>query len=86
MIAAKPPERALVQGDFGYWLREDDPRKDSAHVPGTIAWSEHLEAFAEYANRHGTSQSAERTNDRGGFSYKELVMFLGHTPKTWEPR
>jgi hypothetical protein len=53
---------------------------------GTIAWSEHLEAYADYAKRYGTDQSAERLAERGGFCYGELVEHLGREPSTWEPR
>lgn len=58
----------------------------SAHAAGTIAWSEHLLAWAEYARLYGTSQSAERMAQRGGFSWGELCAFLGREPTTWEPR
>ena len=57
-----------------------------AKPPGTITWKEHLEAYAPYACRYGTDQSAERLVERGGFSYGELVNLLGHEPTTWEPR
>ena len=53
--------------------------------PGTISWGEHAEAYTEYAKRHGTSQTAERIAERGGFGYSELVKLLGHSPKTWMP-
>jgi hypothetical protein len=66
-------ERAPVQGDRGHPLA------------GTISWVEHLEAFLEYARRYGRSQSVERIAERGGFSYGELLLFLGHAPTTWEP-
>lgn len=52
---------------------------------GTIAWSEHVEAYGHYSAKHGRSQSAERIAERGGFSYRELVSLLGHTPTTWKP-
>ena len=52
---------------------------------GTITWSEYLEAYAEYARRYGTSQSAERLAERSGFGYNELCVFLGHEPNTWVP-
>lgn len=53
---------------------------------GTIAWEEHEEAWAAYAARYGSRQSAERIAERAGFSYGELVMFLGHEPRTWSVR
>lgn len=54
--------------------------------PGTIDWAEHLEVWELYAKRYGRDQSAERMAQRGGFSYGELLMFLGHAPKTWRAR
>ena len=53
--------------------------------PGTVSWAEHVQTWEAYAKRHGYQQSAERIAERGGFSYCELVMFLGHDPSTWEP-
>ena len=53
--------------------------------PGTVSWTEHCEAWEAYAKRHGRDQSAERMAERHGFSYCELVMFLGREPSTWEP-
>lgn len=65
--------RAPVQGDRGVIGR------------GTVSWDEHCEAWREYAKKYGSYQSAERIAERAGFSYGELVMFLGHASKTWEP-
>lgn len=65
--------RALVQGS----------RKVKG--PGTIAWSEHVEAWNAYAMQYGASQSAERINERGGFSFQELEALLGREPSTWRP-
>lgn len=78
LLAKKPAEerRANVQGDYHRGGRK----------PGTITWSEHLEAFEGYAKRYGRDQSAQRLHERGGFGYEELVLFLGHEPKTWRPR
>lgn len=67
--------RAVVQGSRAH-------RKGY----GTIAWAEHLEAFAAYASKYGHAQSAERIHERGGFGYGELVDFLGREPRTWQPR
>jgi hypothetical protein len=53
--------------------------------PGSITWAEHLLAYSGYAARWGTNQSAERIAERGGFSWGEVVDFLGGPPKTWEP-
>lgn len=71
-----PERRAPVQGDHG---RRGRPR-------GTIAWDEHVEAWNDYAKRYGTSQSAERIAERGGFGYEELIDHLGREPHTWKPR
>ena len=73
------PERAPVQGD--YWL----PRGTKGREPGTIAWTEHLEAFVPYAKRYGDGQSAERIAVRGGFGWSELLLYLGREPTTWQP-
>lgn len=53
--------------------------------PGTISWEEHLEAWHGYAARYGSSQTAERLAERGGFSYGDLLMFLKREPTTWQP-
>jgi hypothetical protein len=45
-----------------------------------------MEAYAEYAERFGRGQTAERLAERGGFGYAELVYYLGHVPKTWRKR
>ncbi|HEU0077169.1 MAG TPA: hypothetical protein VFQ76_05930 [Longimicrobiaceae bacterium] len=74
----KPERRANVQGDRRI------PKGKPGHAYGTIAWWEHEAAYAVYARRYGTSQSAERLNYRGGFGYAELVDHLGHAPETWE--
>jgi hypothetical protein len=58
-----------------------DPRHGMG--PGTISWAEHVEAWAAYASKHGTSQSATRIAERQGFSYGEVVTFLGRDPMTW---
>jgi hypothetical protein len=71
--------RAPVQGE-----RDRERGIKWRKPPGTVAWSEHLEAYADYAKRYGTSQSAERLAERGGFGWDELVGHLGHEPKTWE--
>ena len=70
--------RAPMQGTCvkGRWV----------HSPGTISWDEHLSAYAVYASKYGTSQSAERIAERGGFGFEEFVMLMGHEPKTWAKR
>lgn len=54
-------------------------------VAGTVDWEEHCAAWELYAQRYGREQSVERIAERGGFSYSELVLFLGRTPTTWQP-
>lgn len=69
--------RAPVQGDHGKggrWI----------HPPGTIAWWEHLEAYAAYAREYGYSQTAERIAERGGFGKFEAEKLLRGPLKTWE--
>jgi hypothetical protein len=73
-------KRAPVQGDYG------SGRATARRGPGSITWAEHLDAWSGYAAKYGHGQSAERLAERGGFSYGELIIFLGHEPKTWEPR
>lgn len=80
---ASTERRALVQGDYS---ARGIPKGHAGQEPGTIAWWEHLEAYADYARRYGTSQSAERLNDRGGFGYLELVDHLKRAPTTWRKR
>jgi hypothetical protein len=89
--------RAPVQGDDHGWfasLHESNPHRrkwveEHGRQPkpaGTVAWAEHVEAWEAYAKRYGKSQSAERMAERHGFSYGELLMFLGREPETWRPR
>ena len=40
-----------------------------------IHWKAHLEAYKAYSQRYGTSQSAERIAERGGFGDNELNEF-----------
>ena len=40
-----------------------------------ITWDAHLEAYKSYSRRYGTSQSAERIAERGGFGEEELDSF-----------
>lgn len=54
------------------------------HGAGTISWAEHEQAWAVYGARY-PGQDAECIAERGGFSYGELVEFLGHEPTTWRP-
>lgn len=83
-------KRAPVQGDEMWEFRmRGDVRHEAdnaAMPPGTIAWSEHLEAFRDYSSRYGSEQSAERLAERGGFGYQELLTHLKHHPETWQVR
>lgn len=75
--------RAAVQGDGPWWFMDEDARKIGSHPPGTISWTEHLEAYKAYSDKYGTQQTAKRINERGGFGYDELTALLGREPKTW---
>jgi hypothetical protein len=78
--------RAPVQGEH---LGRSTYRKPRAILDlpgGTIAWSEHEEAWRVYADCGHGNQSAERVAERGGFSFFELVDLLGRPPRTWAPR
>ena len=76
--------RVSVQPDT-YSYRTPDGSK-LVNRAGTIAWWEHQKAWEGYSKRFGTDQSAERIAERHGFSYGELVKYLGHPPTTWVPR
>ncbi len=69
--------RARVQGD--HRLGKGKPGRE----PGTIAWWEHEMAWADYARRYGSSQSAEPIHERGGFGYRDLEDHLKREPFTW---
>lgn len=82
--------RAPVQGDYeGYAAHaRAEIAKRIGREPkgaGTIAWSEHVLAWNDYARRYGRQQSAERMAERGGFGYGELIEHLGREPLTWAP-
>lgn len=74
--------RAPVQRSC-FCTRRECPKQ---HKDGTIAWEEHERAWRDYARQFGYGQSAERIAQRHGFGYGELTEYLGHEPKTWEPR
>lgn len=82
MIAdvTRSARRAPVQGGYG---RHGGQR---GYDPGTVAWEEYLRAWKAYDRKCRSGQSAERITELGGFGYGELIEFLGHEPKTWEPR
>ena len=69
--------RAPVQGD--YWI----PRGTIGREPGSVTWTEHLEAWRQYDRDGHGSQSADRLAERGGYGYSEITKLLGHAPKTW---
>lgn len=58
--------------------------KYGPHGAGTISWAEHEQAWAVYGALY-SGQSAEVIAQRQGFSYGELVEFLGREPATWRP-
>jgi len=70
-----PERRAPIQGDL---------RRPDTCPYGTVAWSEFLEAYEKY-KRSGGFQTPTRIVEQGGFSYKELMQFLGRTPETFKP-
>lgn len=74
---ASTERRARVQGDTRI------PKGEPGRNVGSVAWSEHEEAWADYAKRYGGGQSAERIHERGGFGYRELVDHLKRAPTTW---
>lgn len=78
--ACSEERRAPVQGNLRI------ARGEPGHVPGTIAWGEHEEAWRAYNAKYRGDQSAERIAERQGFDYRELTEFLGHSPTTWRPR
>ena len=74
--------RAPVQGEV--CLLPSFPRRSSLPA-GTVAWSEHMKAWATYNDWFHSGQSAERMAERGGFGFIELCAFLGRPPETWKP-
>ena len=84
MTVSNQNRRVNVQGDGEWW--RTPPHKVNTKPPGTISWEEHYEAWCIYDSVFHGGQSAERIAERGGFGYLELVRYLGHEPKTWEPR
>ena len=47
-------------------------RRNIQYPSHRITWEAHLAAYKEYAKQYGTSQSAERIAERGGFGDCEL--------------
>lgn len=54
-------------------------------VPGgSVAWSEHEQAWAQYAALNGgNARSAQEVAEAGGFSIGQLTEYLGGQPTTW---
>jgi len=74
------PKRVPVQGCW-------QGRPGGERIPaGTITWEEHCQAWKGYYERWHSNQTAERIAQRGGFSFDELVEYLGREPETWEAR
>lgn len=42
----------------------------------TVKWNYAEEAYKEYSDKFGTTQSLERLAERGGFSVEEIVWLL----------
>lgn len=64
--------RAPVRGL--HIIRDMRPLSDGYMDDGTIPWAIHALAAEAYNQRH--EQSAERTAERGGFDWVELVAYL----------
>ena len=71
--------RAPVQGELSFRIGQ------RGHTDGSIEWAEHEEVWRAYAKKWGSSQSAERIAERGGFGYREIIALTGDAPKTWQP-
>ena len=84
--------RAPVQGDIMFYSSESGSLRKrwvakTGRDPmpaGSISWEEHEEAWREYTKRYGKGQSAERIAERHGFTYGELLLFLGRAPSSWK--
>lgn len=76
--------RTRTQGEGPYWMPVEQWPTGTA-FPGTIAWTEHEEAWAGYHAMYPNDQDAERIAARGGFGYWEAAVYLGHEPRTWRP-
>lgn len=72
-------KRAPVQGS------RSDRHGGELKASGSVSWAEHLEAYAAYSAKYGSSQSADRIAERAGFGYWEMTDLLGHEPTTWLP-
>lgn len=62
----KLPERLIKKVPF-----QSEPNKKG----GRISYVAHLRAYGVYSAMYGTSQSAERLAERGGFGQEELDFF-----------
>lgn len=75
--------RAPVQGE-GVSAKYAELTGDTYYPYGTISWDEHVEVWAAYHKQHPNHQDAEMIAQRGGFSYREIILFTGHEPTTWK--
>jgi len=80
------PSQAYRDGWERTFERRAPIQREDSVPSGTIAWSEHIEAYVAYVKKYGNNQSAERLAERGGFGFFEITNLLGHEPKTWRPR
>ena len=77
------PDRVPVRG-----IRKIDG-KGWITGPGTVAWSEHNEAWEAYSSHFGSGNapnSALIIAERGGFLFDQLQHLLGRNPRTWEAK
>lgn len=73
-----------IAGEFLLWLSFLSPVRaggDKGH--GLIERWEHVDAHRRYVEVNGDLQSAAQLAMDGGFRYDDLVLYLGHAPKTW---
>jgi hypothetical protein len=84
--------RAPVQSSFYDAYGDYIPlaQRSAEYGPGTVGWAEHEKAFNAYkidCEEEGDDlelgDTAEEVAKRGGFTYSELELRLGHAPKTW---
>lgn len=86
-MKSRKPERVPTLGTGRWHLPTSHPARSAyAHPPGTIEWWEHEEAWKGYNRKFRTGQTAIGIANRGGFSWTELLEYLGHEPTTWRPR
>ena len=64
---------APIQADIAFW--KVPQLKDSSYV--AIPWDEHIEIWNHY---YGSSQTAERIAERGGFGIREAAKYYKMNP------